>query len=141
AALAAVYISRLHLPWLLLSAYGLVSIGRVIVQSFAAATVRRRRYPLRSTPMVSIVVAVRNEEPELFDEALRSLATQRWPNFEVIVVDDGSDEPAANRALAEELGFQYYYQAAAGKRQALYRGFAHMHPDAAYVLTSDSDTI
>ena len=117
AALAAVYISRLHLPWLVLSAYGLVSIGRVIVQSFAAATVRRRRYPLKSTPMVSIVVAVRNEEPELFDEAMRSLAAQEWPNFEVIVIDDGSDEPAGNRALAEELGFQYYYQANAGKRR------------------------
>jgi hyaluronan synthase/N-acetylglucosaminyltransferase len=140
-ALVAVYISRLHLPWLVLSAYGLVSIGRVIVQSFAAATVRRRRFRLKSAPMISIVVAVRNEEPQLFDEAMRSLAAQRWPHFEVIVVDDGSDEPASNRALAEELGFQYYYQANAGKRRALYRGFQHMDPDSVYVLTSDSDTV
>jgi hyaluronan synthase/N-acetylglucosaminyltransferase len=141
AALTAIYISRVHLPWLVLSAYGLVSVGRVIVQSFAAASVRRRRYALQSTPMVSIVVAVRNEEPELFDEALRSLAVQQWPHFEVIVVDDGSDGPASNRALAEELGFQYYYQANAGKRQALHRGFRYMHADSVYVLTSDSDTV
>ena len=33
AALIAIYISRLHLPWLVLSAYGLVSIGRVFVRT------------------------------------------------------------------------------------------------------------
>jgi hyaluronan synthase/N-acetylglucosaminyltransferase len=141
AALTAIYVSRLHLPWLVLSAYGVVSIGRVVVQSIAAASVRRRRYPLKSMPMVSIVVAVRNEEPQLFERALRSLAAQQWPNFEVIVVDDGSDDPSENRALVEELGFQYYYQANAGKRRALHRGFRHMHADSAYVLTSDSDTV
>lgn len=137
----ALYATRAHIPWIMVSAYGIVSIGRVLVQSAAAATVRRRRFQVRETPMVSIVVAVLNEEPELFERSMRSLAAQAWPNFEVIVVDDGSDEPGPNQALAEELGFRYAYQPNAGKRLALYRGFEAMDPDSAYVLTADSDTV
>jgi hyaluronan synthase len=138
---AAVYLSRVRLPWMIISLYGFVSITRVIVQSFAAAAMRRRQAETTGEPMVSIVVAMLNESPELFAAAMRSLADQRWSRFEVIVIDDGSAEPAPYEAVCRELGFRYAYQANAGKRHALNRGFALLHPDSEYVLTSDSDTV
>lgn len=42
-------------------------------------------------PLVSVVVATRNR-PELLERALKSIAQQSYDNFEVIIVDDGSDE-------------------------------------------------
>ena len=138
---AAVYLSRVRVPWLIISLYGVVSISRVIVQSIAAAATRRRQATITDTPMVSIIVAVLNESPELFTAAMRSLARQRWARFEVIVVDDGSADPAPYEAVCRELGFQYVHQRNAGKRHALHRGFGMLHPDCAYVLTSDSDTV
>lgn len=59
----------------------------------------RRLQPLRATPsggagpcpLVSIVVAVRNEERHL-RAAITSLLTLDYPNYELIVVDDRSDD-------------------------------------------------
>lgn len=140
AILAALYVQRLHFVWLL-SAYGALSVARVVVQSTLAAVVRRRRYPLRDAPMVSIIVAVLNEPIDTFDRAMRSLAAQQYPNFEVIVVDDGSDDWRANRAVCERYGFRYVWQPNAGKRHAMFRAFDMMHPSSVFVLTGDSDTI
>jgi hyaluronan synthase/N-acetylglucosaminyltransferase len=141
AAIALVYLSRQRLPWIVVSAYGVVSIGRVALQSVTSAIVRRRKPVPTGQPMVSVIVALLNEAPDLFEQAMRSLAGQDWPQFEVIVIDDGSDDPGANRAVCDRLGIRYAYQANAGKRHALYRGFGMLHPDSAYVLTADSDTV
>ncbi len=47
-----------------------------------------------TTPSVSIIIGVYNDWKPL-DRCLRSLTEQRFPpSFEVIVVDDGSEEPA-----------------------------------------------
>lgn len=140
AALAALYVQRLHFVWLL-SAYGALSVTRVTTQSALATVVRRRRQTLRDTPMVSIIVAVLNEPIETFDRAMRSLAAQHYPNFEVIVVDDGSTDRAANREVCDRYGLQYVWQANAGKRHAMYRAFDMMDPATVFVLTGDSDTI
>jgi hyaluronan synthase len=141
AAGAAAYLSRIELPWMVVSLYGIVSISRVLVQSFAAVAMRRRQAEVTDEPMVSIVVAVLNETPTLFAAAMRSLAAQRWARFEVIVIDDGSADPAPFEAVCRELGFRYAYQPNAGKRHALHHGFGLMHPESEYVLTSDSDTV
>ena len=42
-------------------------------------------------PLLSVLITTRNR-PELFGEALRSVLAQRGDAFEVIVVDDGSDD-------------------------------------------------
>lgn len=52
-----------------------------------------------TTPTVSVCMAHRNR-PALLAQALRSIAHQDYPNVELVVVDDGSDDPAALRALA-----------------------------------------
>lgn len=48
--------------------------------------------------MVSVIVAT-NRAGEFFDEALRSVEAQTYPHWEIIVVDDGSPDPDALRAI------------------------------------------
>lgn len=140
AAAATLYIGRIHLVWLV-SAYGALSLARVTAQALMAARVRRRRPALLGRPMVSIVVATLNPDPDRFDDVLASLASQNWPNLEIIVVDDGSDEPHLVRRTAEHFGARHVYQPNAGKRHAMHRAFGMLHPASRYVLTGDDDTV
>lgn len=63
---------------------------------------RRRKKPTQDAesssaeyPGVSVVVCARNEQENL-DAYLQSLLTQDYPNYEVIVVDDGSEDESAH---------------------------------------------
>lgn len=52
-------------------------------------------------PFVSVHVATHNEPPELVLETLRSLARLDYENYEVIVLDNNTDDPALWRPLDE----------------------------------------
>lgn len=54
-------------------------------------------------PLVSVVVATNRGGPFLA-EALASVAAQTYPHVELVVVDDGSPDPAVIRDLVEEAG-------------------------------------
>lgn len=51
-----------------------------------------------SLPSVSVIVATR-DRPELLRKAIESLQQQTWPDFEVVVVDDGSRVPQEVEAV------------------------------------------
>lgn len=142
AVIVAIYGTRLSLGWIL-SAYGMISVGRCVTQSVMAARVRARKPLLRGYPMVSIVVTVLNERAELFERAVRSLAEQEWPAElrEIIIIDDGSTDRETNREIAQRHGARYVWQPNAGKRAALMVAFGMLSPTSRYVLTGDSDTI
>lgn len=61
----------------------------------------RVRYAVRGTPLVSVVIPSRDNGAVLRRcvEALR--VTSGWRRFEVIVIDNGSDEPATLQALRD----------------------------------------
>lgn len=92
------------------------------------------------TPLVSVVAPCFNAEKYL-EEALRSIYAQDYPNFEVIIVDDGSTD--ASYAMLEQLqasyGFQLYRQRNQGVSAALNLGLQHARGD--YVATPDLDDI
>ncbi len=52
---------------------------------------RRRRFLLERAPLVSVVIACRNEG-EIIEAALHSLEEQDYPNLEILLVDDASDD-------------------------------------------------
>jgi chlorobactene glucosyltransferase len=62
----------------------------------------RPREPDAAAPFVSILVPARNEARRIV-RCLSSLAAQEYPRFEVLLLDDDSED--ATRPLAEQIGF------------------------------------
>ncbi|WP_242671953.1 glycosyltransferase family 2 protein [Stutzerimonas kirkiae] len=91
-------------------------------------------------PLISIVVPCFNAMRYL-DESLRSIYAQDYPNFEVIVVDDGSSDGSLERLreLQAEYDFQLFSQTNAGVSAALNHGLQHAR--GVYVATPDLDDI
>ena len=56
-----------------------------------------RKASLKNPPMVSVIVPARNEEANI-GNCLESLVRQDYPDFEIIVVDDNSEDATARVA-------------------------------------------
>lgn len=101
----------------------------------------RRRVPASPgfTPPVSVIVPAFNEA-ELIEQAVTSLAASDYPDFEVVLVDDGSSDGTAELVEALELPrVRVIRQANAGKAAALNRGLAATSHE--LVVMVDADTI
>lgn len=51
---------------------------------------------MKHTPLVSVIVTTKNRH-DLLPRAIESVLTQTMPDLEIVVVDDGSEEPARYR--------------------------------------------
>lgn len=99
-------------------------------------------------PKVSIIVPARNEEKEI-EKCVRSLLAQDYPDFELIVIDDGSEDstPEILDRLAQE---NSHLQVAhldgnlprnwVGKAHALWQGVRRISSDSKWLLFTDADT-
>ena len=94
----------------------------------------------KQAPLVSIVAPCYNAEQYL-EEAITSIFAQDYPNFEVIIVDDGSSDNsvAMLKQLQQTHDFQLYTQANQGVSAALNHGLRYAKGD--YVSTPDLDDI
>ena len=91
------------------------------------------------SPAVSIVVPAFNEAVGI-ERAVRSLAASEYPEFEVVVVDDGSSDGTAD--LVDQLGLpgvSVVRQPNAGKPAALNRGIEESRHE--IVVMVDADTV
>ncbi|MFA5261770.1 MAG: glycosyltransferase, partial [Candidatus Omnitrophota bacterium] len=68
----------------------------------------------RELPLVSILMATRDENPQYLKEAVESICRQTYTKWEFLIMDDGSVSPANYEWLLE--------QARADKRIRVYRG-------------------
>ncbi|PJI46507.1 MAG: glycosyl transferase [Pseudomonas sp.] len=91
-------------------------------------------------PLISVLVPCYNRELYI-EETLLSILRQDYPNFELIVVDDGSGDRSVEKiqALQQEHGFQFYRQTNQGVSAALNTALSHAR--GVLVATPDSDDI
>lgn len=91
-------------------------------------------------PFFSIVVPVYNRPQEL-EELLHSLLQQEYRNFEVVVVEDGSENRSEQvvQKFAGQLNIRYCYQPNQGPGPARNFGFNQSKGD--YFISFDSDCI
>lgn len=91
-------------------------------------------------PKYSIVIPVfkrRDEVKELMD----SLLEQRFPDFEIVIVEDGSPEPCENLVMsyADTLNIQYFYKKNSGP--GLSRNYGVERAKGEYIILFDSDCL
>jgi glycosyltransferase involved in cell wall biosynthesis len=95
-----------------------------------------------SRPMVSVCLTTFNR-PHLLAQALESLHSQDYPNFEVLLVDDGSDQPEALAFLDrlepefKSRGWRIIRQENSYPGAARNTGARHAHGE--YLLFMDDD--
>jgi cellulose synthase/poly-beta-1,6-N-acetylglucosamine synthase-like glycosyltransferase/peptidoglycan/xylan/chitin deacetylase (PgdA/CDA1 family) len=103
------------------------------------ARVARARPLSEHAPPVVVIVPAYNEEVGI-ERAVRSIATSDYPDFDVLVVDDGSTDRTAQLVEALELdNVQLVRQDNAGKANALNTGVELS--DAEIVVMVDGDTL
>lgn len=104
--------------------------------------------PDTALPPVSVIVPARNEAANI-ERCARSLLAQDYPDFELIVVNDGSTDatPAIlQRIAAEDDRLKVVTLDGelppgwAGKPHAMQMGYETARPDSRYILFSDADT-
>jgi len=93
---------------------------------------------LEDLPLVSIVVPCYNGEKYIKD-CLESLLMQKYPNKEIIVVDDGSTDGSAVIIQAMDPCIKYVFQENAGSAVARNTGIEHA--SGKYITFNDGDDI
>lgn len=91
-------------------------------------------------PRYSIIIPVFNR-PQEVEELLQSLIGQRYKNFEVLIVEDGSAlrcDEVVDR-YRDKLSLQYFFKPNSGPGPS--RNFGYMHARGEYCVVFDSDCI
>jgi poly-beta-1,6 N-acetyl-D-glucosamine synthase len=104
-----------------------------------AARLRKQPQPEDFRPPVSIVVPAYNEAAGI-EQAIRSLAASDYPEFEVVVVDDGSSDGTGE--LVDKMGLprvRVIREPNRGKAEALNTAIAAARHE--LVATVDADTV
>ena len=97
---------------------------------------------MRNAPAVSVILPTFNRAPFLRD-AVSSIRSQSYENWELVIVDDGSTD--SSRAVIEELlpdiaqPTQYVYQENKGAYGARNKGLEHARGE--YIAFFDSDDL
>jgi glycosyltransferase involved in cell wall biosynthesis len=95
-----------------------------------------RRQGLHAMPLVSVVIPFFNQSTTI-EETLASVKASRYPSIEVVVVNDGSTSPSAQRCFDQLKGVVKVSQANRGLSAARNAGIAAS--SGAYILPLDAD--
>jgi len=94
----------------------------------------------------SVHVAAHNEPPIMVAKTLQALAAQDWSEYEVIVIDNNTADPALWRpiqVLCASLGPRFHFlhkmNVQGAKAGALNIALSHTRPDATHIVTVDAD--
>ena len=123
---------------------GLSRLGVIGTLAFAQWVRSRRRERQHSgeqyEPFVSIIVPAFNEE-RVIEATIRSLLNSDYDNFEIIVVDDGSQDRTSEvvrEHFSEQPLVKLFTEPNAGKASALNLGLRHAKGDVIVALDADT---
>ncbi|CAM2787562.1 DUF2062 domain-containing protein [Paenibacillus sediminis] len=125
--------------------YSAIGIGIFRLLFLLALSYRQKRKyrPLERVaynPFVSVVIAAYNEE-KVISMTLQSILKSDYPNFEIVVVDDGSTDQTA-KVIQEQFGgddrVRLVTKPNGGKSSAINRGFQEAYGE--IVVALDADT-
>ena len=136
-------ITAVHILFLI----GIVlGIGRLLfIGTLAVIEHWRERHAVYNpnySPTVAVIVPAYNEEKVIVQTIASLLASDHPPNFEIVVVDDGSSDETYVRvqeAFADEPRVRLFTKPNSGKPDALNLGV--VHTTAEIVIALDADTI
>ncbi|AHF79967.1 glycosyltransferase [Thermococcus paralvinellae] len=99
-----------------------------------------RNYRIKEwTPFVSIIIPAYNEEESIKDSIISALS-QDYPKFEVIVVDDGSEDKTFEVASSiKDERLRVFRKTHKGKARALNFGLSKAQGE--IIITTDADTL
>nr|WP_245203793.1 glycosyltransferase [Ammoniphilus resinae] len=124
--------------------YGSIILGilRLLLLCVFAYSQRKKQktIPTKSSPFVSVVLAAYNEE-KIIQKTLESILESTYPQFEIIVVNDGSVDGTRDRVLEMsklDPRIRLIDQENQGKSYAINRGFQASHGD--IIVSIDADT-
>ncbi|MBT2620508.1 polysaccharide deacetylase family protein [Chryseobacterium sp. ISL-6] len=144
--LATVIYGISHFLVALFTIFIILGLIRLLLMAYWAIKERKKekvlsQFPvLESYPKVSIIVPAYNEEVNIIS-SLTNLLNQSYPNFDVIMVDDGSKDltyERAREAFSEHPKLKIFTKSNGGKATAL--NFGISQTDAEYVVCIDADT-
>ncbi len=133
-------INYLFLIGIVLGAARLVFIGTLAVIEHWRE--RHAIYDAGYSPTVAVIVPAFNEERVILQTVTSLLASDHPPNFEIVVVDDGSADNTYRRcveAFASEPRVRVFTKPNAGKPDAL--NFGVLHTASEIVIALDADTL
>lgn len=124
--------------------YGLIAVGllRLIVLIYFSWKQKRRKKVFNESyqPLVSVLIAAYNEET-VIAKTIHSILKSRYPNLDIVVVDDGSKD-GTSRVMEEEFGsysnVRLIKKSNGGKSSALNLGFKDVYGE--ITVTLDADT-
>lgn len=132
--------------------YGILAMSHILVQMYIGHREHKRQKAKHFTewhtghfPSVSVIVPVYNEEADILEDCIRSIADQEYESLEVLVVDDGSKQREALKQtvyarFADHPSVHIIYTPInVGKRHAQKFGFNRC--TGKIIVTVDSDTI
>lgn len=139
-----------HILFSLFVVFMILSVGRVLLMAFIATRefIKEKKNAMapfwspdgKDAPLVSIIVPAYNEEINAVG-SVESLLLGDYPNFEIIFIDDGSNDNTYERVSAAFAGnsqVRVLYKSNGGKASALNFGIAQSTAD--YVICIDADT-
>src|SRR5437762_845486 len=119
----------------------LVFIGALAFAQWARSRRREREHRGEHyEPFVSVIVPAFNEA-RVIESTISSLLNSDYPSFEIIVVDDGSQDRTSEvvrEQFDDEPQVQLFTEANAGKAEALNLGLRHARGDVIVALDADT---
>lgn len=116
----------------------IVSTSRLLIRLFLSLTynLTRIKEKIKTFPKISIIVPAFNEAKTI-KNCIKSLQSLNYPNFEIIVIDDGSSDNTFKIASKCDYA-KVFSQENQGKPIALNNGISHSSGE--IILTVDADT-